>query len=63
MGTNSNCYLGYCYIFSEVKTSSKDLDISKIYKRLPKKFVFPQLRTFHFRLAVWFYTVKDRLNI
>ena len=44
-------------------SNSKDLDISKIYKRLPKKFVFPQLRTFHFRLAVWFYTVKDRLNI
>jgi glycine/D-amino acid oxidase-like deaminating enzyme len=44
-------------------SNSKELDISIIYKGLPKKFIFPQLRTFYLRLAVWFYTVKDKLNI
>ena len=44
-------------------SNSKDLNISKIYKGLPKKFIFPQLRIFYFRLAVWFYTIKDKLNV
>ena len=44
-------------------SNSKDLNISKIYKGLPKKFIFPQLRTFYFRLTVWFYAIKDKLNI
>ncbi len=44
-------------------SNSKDLNISKIYKGLPKKFIFPRLRTFYFRLAVLFYNIKDRLNI
>ena len=44
-------------------SNSKELDISKIYKGLPKKFIFPQLRTFYFKLAVWFYAIKDKLNI
>ena len=44
-------------------SNSKELDISKIYKGLPEKFIFPQLRTFYFRLAVWFYAIKDKLNI
>jgi len=44
-------------------SNSKDLDISNIYKGLPKKFIFPQLRIFYFRLAVWFYAIKDKLNI
>ena len=43
-------------------SNSKDLDISKIYKGLPKKFIFPQFRTFYFRLAVWFYIFKDKFN-
>ena len=43
-------------------SNSKDLNISRIYKGLPKKFIFPQLRTFYFRLAVWFYTFKDKFN-
>ena len=46
-----------------VLSNSKELNISKIYKGLPKKFIFPQLRTFYFRLAVWFYAIKDRFNI
>ena len=46
-----------------VLSNSKELDISKIYKGLPKKFIFPQLRTFYFRLAVWFYAIKDRFNV
>ena len=41
----------------------KDLNISKIYKGLPKKFIFPRLRIFYFRLAVLFYNIKDKLNI
>jgi glycine/D-amino acid oxidase-like deaminating enzyme len=44
-------------------SNSKDLNISKIYKGLPKKFTFPQIRTFYFRLAVWLYAIKDKLNI
>ncbi len=44
-------------------SNSKDLNISKIYKGLPKKFIFPKLRVFYFRLAVFFYNIKDRLNI
>jgi glycine/D-amino acid oxidase-like deaminating enzyme len=44
-------------------SNSKELDISKIYKGLPKKFIFPRLRVFYFRLAVLFYNIKDKLNI
>ena len=44
-------------------SNSKDLDISKIYKGLPKKFIFPKLRIFYFRLAVLFYNIKDKFNI
>ena len=44
-------------------SNSKDLNISKIYKGLPKKFIFPNLRVLYFRLAVLFYNIKDRLNI
>jgi glycine/D-amino acid oxidase-like deaminating enzyme len=44
-------------------SNSKELDISKIYKGLPKKFIFPTLRRFYFRLAVLFYIIKDKLNI
>ena len=44
-------------------SNSKDLEISKIYKGLPKKFIFPKLRVFYFRIAVWFYMIKDKLNI
>ncbi len=44
-------------------SNSKDLDISKIYKGLPKKFIFPKLRVFYFKLAVWFYRFKDKFNI
>jgi len=44
-------------------SNSKDLDISKVYKGLPKKFIFPQLRLLYLRLAVWFYAIKDKLNI
>ena len=44
-------------------SNSKDLDISKIYKGLPKKFIFPKLRVFYFRLAIFFYKIKDKFNI
>ena len=44
-------------------SNSKDLDISTIYKGLPKKFIFPQLRVIYFKLAVWFYRFKDKFNI
>ena len=44
-------------------SNSKNLNISKIYKGLPKKFIFPKLRIFYFRLAVLFYIIKDKLNI
>jgi len=44
-------------------SNSKDLDISNIYKGLPKKFIFPKLRIFYFRIAVFFYKIKDKFNI
>ena len=44
-------------------SNSKNLNISKIYKGLPKKFIFPKLRIFYFRLAILFYNIKDKLNI
>jgi len=44
-------------------SNSKNLEISKIYKGLPKKFIFPKLRIFYFRIAVLFYIIKDKLNI
>ena len=44
-------------------SNSKNLNISKIYKGLPKKFIFPKLRIFYFRLAVLLYNIKDKLNI
>ena len=37
--------------------------VSSYWKGLPKKFIFPQLRIFYFRLAMWFYAIKDKLNI
>ncbi len=44
-------------------SNSKDLNISKIYKGLPKKFFFPKLRILYFRIAVLFYNIKDKFNI
>ncbi len=44
-------------------SNSKDLNISKIYKGLPKKFIFPKLRIFYFRIAVLFYNIRDKFNI
>ncbi len=44
-------------------SNSKDLNISKIYKGLPRKFIFPKLRVFYFRLAVLFYNIKDKFKI
>ena len=44
-------------------SNSKDLNISKIYKGLPKKFIFPKLRILYFRIAVLFYNIKDKFNI
>ena len=43
-------------------SNSKELDISKIYKGLPKKFIFPTLRVFYFRLVVLLYNIKDKIN-
>ena len=44
-------------------SNSKDLNISKIYTGLPKKFIFPKFRIFYFKLAVLFFNIKDKLNI
>jgi len=41
-------------------SNSKDLDISKIYKGLPKKFIFPKLRLFYLRLAYLYYGISDK---
>ena len=44
-------------------SNSKNLNISKIYKGLPEKFIFPKLRILYFKLAVLFFNIKDKLNI
>ena len=44
-------------------SNSKDLEISKVYKGLPKKFLFPKLRLLYFRFAVWMYAFKDKFNL
>jgi glycine/D-amino acid oxidase-like deaminating enzyme len=44
-------------------SNSKDLDIADVYKGLPKKFIFPKLRVFYYRMIVWLYMLKDKLNI
>ena len=44
-------------------SNSKDLEISKVYKGLPKKFLFPKLRLLYFRFAVWIYAFKDKFNL
>ena len=44
-------------------SNSKDLDIANVYKGLPKKFIFPTLRVFYYRMIVWLYMLKDKFNI
>ena len=44
-------------------SNSKELNISKIYQGLPKKFILPGLRLFYLKIAIIFYTIKDKLNI
>ena len=44
-------------------SNSKDLNIADVYKGLPKKFIFPKLRVFYYRMIVWLYMLKDKLNI
>ena len=43
-----------------VGSNSKELNISKIYKGLPKKFPFPKLRLFYLKLALMYYSIIDR---
>ena len=43
-----------------IVSNSKDLNISKIYKGLPSKFLFPKLRLFYLRLALAYYKYKDK---
>ena len=62
VGVSSAPWTGY-QLSKLVFSNSKNLNISKIYKGLPKKFIFPKLRIFYFRLAVLFYNIKDKLNI
>ena len=43
-----------------ITSNSKDLDISKLYKGLPSKFLFPKLRLFYLRLALAYYKYMDK---
>lgn len=63
VGVSSAPWTGYQISKLVFSSNSKNLNISKIYKGLPKKFIFPKLRIFYFRLAVLFYNIKDKLNI
>ena len=63
VGVSSAPWTGYQLSKLVFSSNSKNLNISKIYKGLPKKFIFPKLRIFYFRLAVLFYNIKDKLNI
>ena len=62
VGVSSAPWTGYQLSKLVFSSNSKNLNISKIYKGLPKKFIFPKLRIFYFRLAVLFYNIKDRFN-
>jgi len=62
VGVSSAPWTGYQLSKLVFSSNSKNLNISKIYKGLPKKFIFPKLRIFYFRLAVLFYNIKDKLN-
>ena len=63
VGVSSAPWTGYQLSKLVFSSNSKNLNISKVYKGLPKKFIFPKLRIFYFRLAVLFYNIKDKLNI
>ena len=63
VGVSSAPWTGYQLSKLVFSSNSKNLNISKIYKGLPKKFIFPKLRIFYFRLAILFYNIKDKLNI
>ena len=63
VGVSSAPWAGYQLSKLVFSSNSKNLNISKIYKGLPKKFIFPKLRIFYFRLAILFYNIKDKLNI
>ena len=63
VGVSSAPWTGYQLSKLVFSSNSKNLYISKVYKGLPKKFIFPKLRIFYFRLAVLFYNIKDKLNI
>ena len=63
VGVSSDPWTGNQLSKLVFSSNSKNLNISKVYKGLPKKFIFPKLRIFYFRLAVLFYNIKDKLNI
>ena len=63
VGVSSAPWTGYQLSKLVFSSNSKNLNISKVYKGLPKKFIFPKLRIFYFRLAILFYNIKDKLNI
>jgi len=63
VGVSSAPWTGYQLSKLVFSSNSKNLNISKIYKGLPKKFIFPKFRIFYFRLAILFYNIKDKLNI
>ena len=63
VGVSSAPWTGYQLSKLVFSSNSKNLNISKVFKGLPKKFIFPKLRIFYFRLAVLFYNIKDKLNI
>ena len=63
VGVSSAPWTGYQLSKLVFSSNSKNLNISKVYKGLPKKFIFPKLRIFYFRLAVLLYNIKDKLNI
>ena len=63
VGVSSAPWTGYQLSKLVFSSNSKNLNISKIYKGLPIKFIFPKLRIFYFRLAILFYNIKDKLNI
>ncbi len=42
-------------------SNSKELNISKVYKGLPKKFFFSKFRIFYYKLVILLYKIKDKL--
>ena len=43
-----------------VSSNSKELNISKFFQGLPNRFPFPKFRLLYLKLALMYYSIKDK---